>query len=359
MSIRLSFPIVVGGVVVLAAAAAYATLNQPESEAAQQATDDAYVQADLTAMAPQVAGVIAEVPVQDNQAVQAGQLLVRLDDRDLRVALDAAKAQVASAQASLEVLEAQIQRQNSEVQQVQANLSADEATLQLAQANRSRFTQMAQDGSGTEQARQQAEAQWQQASAARLRNQAAVASAQAQLGVLKAEHKRAQAALASAQAAQAGAELKLSYTLVKAPVAGVVAAHHARVGSYAQTGQPLLTLVPKDALYVEAHFRETQLARIQVGQAVSLRVDALPGVLLRAHVASLGPASGVSLSPLPAHNATGNFTKIVQRLPVRIELEPGQDVARQLRVGMSVRPQIETLAAPAKPTQPEKPAQPT
>ena len=334
--------------------AAYVTLGRAESEDSSQVTDDAYVQADLTAVAAQVSGVVAEVAVQDNQPVQAGQLLLRLDDRDLKVAQSMAQARVATAQAGLDALEAQIKRHRSDVQAAQAALSADSAQVALAQANRSRFANMAQDGSGTQQAQQQADAQWQVARANQQRNEAQLQAAQQQLGVLQAERERAQAALAGARAELSGADLRLSYARVIAPVAGVVAARTARLGGYLQVGQPAVTLVPDTGLYVEARYRETQLSRIREGQPVTLTVDALPGVTLQGHVASLAPASGVSLSATAARNATGNFTKIVQRLPVRIALDPGQDGLAQLRVGMSVQPEIDVTqvaqAAPAKST---------
>lgn len=162
---------------------------------------------------------------------------------------------------------------------------------------------------------------------------------------LRAELEKARSALLAAQAEKAAVDLKLSYASIVAPVSGVVAQRKARVGGYARMGEPLLTLVPVDAVYVEANFRETQLARVRVGQPVDITVDALPDVRFKGRVQSLGPASGVSFSPVPPHNATGNFTKIVQRLPVRIQLEPGQEGARQLRVGMSARPRVDVSTA--------------
>lgn len=172
-------------------------------------------------------------------------------------------------------------------------------------------------------------------------SQARLKSVQRQTGVLRAELERAKANLAHAEAARAAAELNLSYTHINAPIDGTVAQKGARVGAYVTIGKPLLTIVPLDAVYIDANYRETQLARVRVGQTVEIQVDALPDVLLRGHVESLGPASGVSFSPVPPHNATGNFTKIVQRLPVRIRIDPDQDAAQLLRVGMSVRPEID------------------
>jgi membrane fusion protein (multidrug efflux system) len=303
------------------------------------------VQADFTVIVPQVAGVMTQVHVADNQEVPAGALLVNIDDRDLRIAVDNARAHAASAQAAIDSLRAQITRQQSVIRQARATLAAAEANLKLAQANRERFTNLARDGSGTVQAQQQAQAQWDVQRAACERDLAGLHSAEQQTAILHADLEKARAALLAAQAEKAAADLNLSYAQVSAPVGGVVAQRKARVGGYARVGEPLLTLVPLEAVYVEANFRETQLAKVRVGQPVDITVDALPGIQLKGRVESLGPASGVSFSPLPPHNATGNFTKIVQRLPVRIALEPGQKDARRLRVGMSVRPNIDVEAS--------------
>lgn len=322
-------------------AAAIIILNRQEADAAEQSTDDAYIQADLTVVAPQVSGVIAHVDVAENESVAVGDSLVGIDESELRVALEAAKAQVAGANASVSSLKAQLVRQQNLIEQSRATVSADLAKITLADADRRRFEDLAKDGSGTVQAKQQADAHWEIERAAHIRDVAQLHSVEQQVAILHADLDKADAALKAAQARQAGAELNLSYARIKAPVAGVVAQRRARVGNYVHTGEALLTIVPLDALYVEANFRETQLARMRVGQEVSLSVDALPGIKLRGMVESLGPASGVSFSTIPPHNATGNFTKIVQRLPVRISLHAGQEALKQLRVGMSVHPQVQ------------------
>ncbi|RYE45590.1 MAG: HlyD family secretion protein [Hyphomicrobiales bacterium] len=329
----LRFRLAAGVATAAALAAAFFIINKPESGSSDQSTDDAYVQADFTVVAPQVAGVISRVAVEDHQTVLTGAPLVKIDDRALRIAVDAAKA-------NIDGLQAQLERQRSSIAQARAALAASSAGLKLAETNRSRFANLARDGSGTVQAQQQADAEWDIRRAARDRDLAGLRSNEQQVVVLRAE-------LDKARTAKANSELNLSYASVVAPVDGVVAQRKARVGGYARVGEPLLTLVPLDALYVEANFRETQLARVRIGQPVEILVDALPGVSLKGRVESLGPASGVSFSPVPPHNATGNFTKIVQRLPVRIQLEEGQQAARRLRVGMSVRPRINLDAARA------------
>ncbi|WP_275627535.1 HlyD family secretion protein [Pseudomonas sp. 273] len=344
MATNLRSRITVGVIAAATLVGAFLILNRSESSASEQSTDDAYVQADFTVIVPQVAGVITQVAVVDHQEVQAGAPLVSIDERDLSIAVDNAKAHVASAQAAIDSLQAQIARQRSIIEQAHAAVVATGANLKLAEANRSRFTNLARDGSGTVQAQQQAEAQWDIQRAAHERDRAGLHSAEQQTAILRADLEKARAALLAAQAEKAAADLNLSYARVTAPVGGIVAQRKARVGGYARVGEPLLTLVPLDAVYVEANFRETQLARVRVGQPVEIAVDALPGVQIKGRVQSLGPASGVSFSSVPPHNATGNFTKIVQRLPVRIHLEPGQEDVRQLRVGMSVRPVINVNA---------------
>ena len=338
--------LIAGGLAVAAIAAAAALLlTHQEADAATQDTDDAYVQADVTVVAPQVAGQIAKVLVEENQAVHAGQPLVQIDPRDLQVALQNARAQVAAAQANQANLQAQIDRQDSVTRGLQATLHADLATQTLAQANRNRYTNLAQDGSGSVQARQQADAQWQAAQASVERDHAALDANREQTTVLKTELDRAKASVEAAKAQQSAAELNLSYAAIQAPSEGVIAQRTARVGAIVNKGQPLLTIVPVQSAFIEAHYRETQLAHVQVGQAVTFTVDALPGITFKGHVASLGPASGASLAPLAAHNATGNFTKIVQRLPIRISIDPGQSAQSQLRIGMSVKPSISTRAS--------------
>lgn len=317
-------------------------LNRPESSASSQSTKDAYVQADFTFVAPQIAGKVDQIFVEENQQVKAGDLLATIDDRDFVVAVDAAKAQVSGANASVASLEARLAQQQNAIHQAQAAVAMDKAELVLARANHERYRNLAADGSGTVQAMQQAQSQLNIRLASQEKNQAGLKAAQQQVAILQAELEKAKAALAQAQAAQAAAELKLSYTRITAPVDGTVGQKSVRVGAFVNTGTPLLAIVPLDAVYIQANYRETQLAHIQIGQTVDIKVDALPGATLKGTVESLGPASGVSYSAIAPHNATGNFTKIVQRLPLRIRVDSGQPEANKLRVGMSVVPTIQT-----------------
>lgn len=333
---------IISVVLLAAAVAGVVYFNRPESSASTQSTEDAYVHADFTTVAPQVSGTVETVLIEDNQRVEKGDLLATLDDRDFVAAVNAAKAQVVSARASIASLQAHLSRQQTAIRQAQAAVAADEAALKLAHANQARYRNLANDGSGTVQARQQAEAQLSIQLARRDKSEAGLQAARQQVDVLKADLEKADATLAHAQASQAIAELKLSYTRITAPIAGTIGQKSVRIGAFVNTGKPLLAIVPLEAVYITANFRETQLAHVATGQVVNIEIDALPGESLAGTVQSLGPASGVSYSTIAPHNATGNFTKIVQRLPVRIRIDPDQPAAAKLRVGMSVTPHIRT-----------------
>lgn len=333
--------IISGLILVSVVGAGIYLLNRHQSDANRQSTDDAYVRADFTLVAPRVNGQIARVLVDDGETVQAGQLLAEIDDRDLRVAVQSAQAETGAAQAAIESLKATIKRNASTIQQAQAAVRSDEASIALAKANAERYRNLSTDGSGTRQEAQNADAQLQVHLAALDRDKAGVEAARQQTSILEADLKKAESSLERAKAAQAVAELNLSYTKIIAPIDGTVARRSVRKGAFVTTGAPLLALVPLDKVYIEANYRETQLARIRPGQAVAIRVDTLPGVVLSGSVASLSPASGASFAPVAPQNATGNFTKVIQRLPVRISINPGQVASKQLRVGMSVQPTIE------------------
>ena len=315
-------------------------LNQPESANATQSTDDAYIQADFTIVSPQIAGKISQVLVDDNDVVKQGDVIATLDDRDFVAAVNTAKAQVVSAQASIKSLQAKLLNQDAVIEQAQATVDANISTLKLAQFNLERYRNLAADGSGTVQARQEAEAQVSIQQANLRKNEAGLLAAKQNKMIQQADIDQAKAALQQAQSMLDVANLQLSYTQITAPIDGIVGKKSLRVGSYVNPGVSLLAVVPLDQVYVHANFRETQLANVKAGQAVNIEVDALPGKVFTGHVDSLAPASGVSYSAVAPHNATGNFTKIVQRLPVKIIIDAGQVDAAQLRVGMSVVPTI-------------------
>ncbi|MFY0477206.1 HlyD family secretion protein [Achromobacter marplatensis] len=325
-------------------------VNRPESASSLQSTNNAYVRADYTQVSPQVSGRIAQVLVEDNQRVTPGQLLAVIEDQDFSIAVAHARARVLNAQALIESLLAQQARQDSEIVRAQATVTADRASLRLAQADLARYRNLAADGSGTVQALQQAQAQAAIHAANLEKDRAAHQAALRQLDILRAELRKAQATLAQMKAEEASAELNLSYTRITAPIAGTVGQRALRVGAFIATGKPVAVIVPLDDVYIEAHYRETQLARVRPGQPVKIKVDALPGITLSGTVDSLAPASNASYAPLGPQNATGNFTKIVQRLTARIRLDAGQPDTAHLRVGMSVEPEIDvSVDAPGSP----------
>ncbi|MCW2318994.1 membrane fusion protein (multidrug efflux system) [Rhodoblastus acidophilus] len=342
MALKLGFPHIAGLCVALAVAGGFFILNRPDSASAAQATDDAYIAADVTQVAPQIAGRIDKVLVEDNQAVAAGAPLVEIDDREARIALAGARARLSGAEAALAGLAAQIEQQASQIRQAEATLDADAANLALAVADRARFANLARDGAGAKQAAQEAEARWRAQVARQQADFAALAAARKQTAVLEAARDRATADRDGAIAARDAAALNLSFARIAAPIAGVIAQKKARPGNYVRPGEPLFALAPLEKIYVAANFRETQLAHVRPGQKVDVTVDAYPGEVFKGEVESLGPASEVSFSPVPPHNATGNFTKIAQRLPVRIRILPDQKQGDRLKVGMSVHPSIAT-----------------
>ncbi len=309
-----------------------------------ETTNDAYVQADYTTVAPKVSGYIAEVLVQDNQHVKAGQILARIDDRDFRTALDQARAGVAGAAAAIRNLDAQTELQHSIIDQEKAAITATDASLKFAQQDFARYRDLMKDGFGTVQRAQQAEASLTEKSAQLVRDRAGVQAALSKVMVIDTDRARAEAALAHAQAEVHQAELNLSYTTITAPVDGTVGARSLRIGQLVQAGTQLMAVVPLHAVYVVANFKETQLTHVRDGQAVELKVDGFPGEKVIGHVDSLSPASGLEFALLPPDNATGNFTKIVQRIPVKVALQDGA-LAGMLRPGMSVETTIDTRPA--------------
>jgi len=305
-------------------------------------TDDAYVKADNTTIAPKVSGYIAAVLVGDNEPVKAGQVLARIDDRDYKVALEQAKADVAAAKAAVSTKRAALDAQQSVIEAARAALAVDQANHTFAEQDDKRYAHLATTGYGSVQNAQQAASRIAAAKASVARDEASLVTALKQVDVLKAELAQAQAALARSEAAQNQAELNLSYTDIVSPGDGVVGNRTLRVGQYVQAGTQLMSVVPVAQAYVVANYKETQLTDVRPGQPVEIEVDTFPGVAVRGHVDSIAPASGQEFALLPPDNATGNFTKIVQRIPVKIVLDPGSPLAGNLRPGMSVYPAIDT-----------------
>jgi membrane fusion protein (multidrug efflux system) len=308
-----------------------------------ESTDDAYVKADSTIIAPKVSGYIATVLVSDNEKMKAGQLLARIDDRDFRTALDQARADVAAAEASVRNLDAQLALQQPIIEQGSADVTAAEANLKFAKEERARYDELMKSGSGTIQRAQQTDAALRASNAQLQHAQSGLVAAQRKVDVLTTQRAQSVAQLEHARAVAEQASLNLSYTDITAPVDGTVGARSLRVGQYVQAGTQLMAVVPLDAVYVVANFKETQLTHVRAGQPAELRIDGFRGETLRGHVDSLSPASGLEFALLPPDNATGNFTKIVQRVPVKIVLDDNR-LAGLLRPGMSAVPTVDTKA---------------
>ena len=309
-----------------------------------ESTDDAFIAARQFAIAPKVSGYITAVPVTDNQHLAAGDVIARIDDRDYRNALAEAQAQVEAARASIENIDAQLDVQQAQIAANQAQVVQAKAALVFAQQQADRYEALARTGYGTVQDAQQYESQLSEQQAVLDTAQANLNLAGRQLEALRAQRNSAEASLAQYQAERDQARLNLSYTIVTAAQPGRVVNLSAAVGELAQPGTNLAMFVP-DKIWVDANFKETQLDAIRPGQPVTLEIDAYPERTIRGHVASVQPGSGTAFSLLPAENATGNYVKIVQRVPVKLIIEdPPTDVA--LGPGMSVVPTVRVDPAP-------------
>ena len=307
----------------------------------RQSTNDAYVTADYTVVAPKVAGFITQVLVEDNQQVKAGQVLAQIDDRDFQAALAAADAQLLMSRAQYQNARATLERQASLIAQAQATVAADEAALAFANHELTRHTRLAEQGAGTVQNAQQARSRVDQAQARLANTRAALAAARKQVDILTAQVEAAQGGLKHAEAALDRARLDLSYTQIVAPIDGMVGERAVRVGAYVNPGARLLSVVPLAQAYVVGNFQETQLTHVQPGQAVLVSVDTFAGEQLRGHVQSVAPATGLTFAAVKPDNATGNFTKVVQRIPVKLTFSADNPLHGRIRPGMSVTATID------------------
>ena len=306
-------------------------------------TDNAYVQADISPIAPQIDGFIAKVEVGDNQVVKAGDVLVRIDDPDFVARRDRADAAVATAKANIVTLNSQIGYQQSRVDQAEAQLEAANAEQRRAQQQFDRYAKLVTDKVISHQEYDDTEATLTKGKADVIRSAAAIKAEQAQLVVIQAERNEAEQKLNEAEAEARLPAQDLAKTVIRAPFDGVVGNRNVRVGNYVHAGNQLLSMVPNE-VYIVANYKETQLTHMKVGQKVEIDVDAYPGVPIEGEVESFAPASGALFSLLPPENATGNFTKIVQRLPVRIKV-PAQTVLQGLlRPGLSVEATVNTAS---------------
>ncbi|WP_425442848.1 HlyD family secretion protein [Sphingomonas spermidinifaciens] len=311
----------------------------------QQSTTDAYVQADSVTVAPKISGYVEEVMVAENQSVKAGDPLVRIDARDYDAQARQSEAQIAVAQANARGVEAQIAEQQAAITRARADLAAAETDAAFARSEVARYAPLAETGAETRERVSTLRNQAQQASARVVAARAALAAAERRVGTLRAQVAQALAQGEGARAQLAAAQTNVGATLIRASIAGRIGDKTVRVGQFVQGGTRLMSVVPTTDLYIEANFKETQLGLMRVGQPVKIEVDALPGVEIPGRVASIAPGTGAQFSVLPPQNATGNFTKIVQRIPVRIALNPGPATRALLVPGMSVEVSVDTRSA--------------
>jgi membrane fusion protein, multidrug efflux system len=304
-------------------------------------TADAYVMVHYTTIAPRISGQVATVPVDDNEPVKAGQVLATLDPHDTEAALASAEAAVARDRSQVDETSATVSRQPSIIKEQEATVASARARLIFAQDNARRYGNLAVTGAGTMQEHQQADSTLEQAQASLDGAEASLDAARRQLDVLKAQRSAAEAVVKADEAQLEQAKLNLSYTQIRAPIDGMVGERSVQVGNYVGPGTTLMTVVPLDEVYIEANYREVDLLHVRSGQPVTIHVDAYD-IDLQGRVDSVPPASGATFAPIAPNNATGNFTKIVQRLPVKIVVTPRQPLAKLLRVGLSVETTIHT-----------------
>jgi membrane fusion protein (multidrug efflux system) len=304
-------------------------------------TDDAYVMAHYATIAPRISGQVATVPVDDNYVVKTGQVLTTLDPRDNETAVASAEAAVARAKSQFDEISANVSRQPSIIAEQQAAVVSARAKLAFAQADARRYGNLATSGAGTMREHQEADSSLTQGQASLDGAEASLEAARRQLDVLKAQRSAVEAALKSDEAKLEQAKLNLSYTQIKAPIDGMVGQRSVQVGNYVAPGTTLMTVVPLDQVYIVANYLEVDLLHVRSGQPVTIHLDAYD-IDLKGTVDGVPPASGAAFAPIAPNNATGNFTKIVQRLPVKIVVTPGQPLAKLLRVGLSVETTIHT-----------------
>lgn len=309
-----------------------------------ESTDDAYVGGNVTAISPHVAGFVSAILVADNEHVRAGQLIIRLDQRDVQAAFDRAQAVVQERVATLASLYARVALQQLAIRQAAADLTAKTARVTFTNEDARRYASLAQTSAGSRQQAERTLTADQEAQSAVLSSQVGLEAARQQLAVLDTEIVEARAAVAQAQADLQTARLNIGYTEIRSPVDGYIGNRAAQVGAYATTGAYLISVIPAHDLWVDANFKEDQLARITPGQPATAVADAVPGHVFHGHVLSLAPGTGAIFSVIPPENATGNFTKIVQRVPVRIQLDADDAALGTLRPGLSTTVSVDVRA---------------
>ena len=310
-----------------------------------EGTNDAYIRADAVTVSPKISGYVEQVFVADNQDVKAGQPLVRIDPRDYKAQTSQYQAQIDVARANADNVRAQIREQDAAIAQARAQLAASEADAHFAAGEVRRYTPLAESGAETREKLTTLRNQATQAANQAAAQRAALDSAERRIGALQAQIRQAEAQGETAEAQLSAANVNLGSTIVRASVDGRVGDKSVRVGQFVQSGTRMMSVVPLAKIYVTANFKETQIGLMRPGQPATIEVDSLPGVALKGHVDSVSPGTGAEFSLLPPQNATGNFTKIVQRVPIRIAIDAGADARKVLVPGLSVTVKVDTIAA--------------
>ena len=307
-----------------------------------QTTNDAYIKADLTRLSSRVSGEVLTVAVDDFQRVKAGDLLVQIDPADYQAQVSLAEAGVVGAQAAFDNLANQIELQYATIAQAEAQQVSALAQEVETREEQERQQSLTQTEAGTRQKLEQAVAAYARAQADVKASRALIAAQRHQIEVLNGTRKQRAADIEAAKATLASAKLKLGYTKITAPFDGVVGDRQVQPNDYVNIGTNLINVVPLPDVYIIANYKETQLTRVRPGQSVDVTVDSFPSGRLHGRVERISPASGSQFALLPPDNATGNFTKVVQRIPVRIQLDRGQPLLERLLPGMSVVTEIHT-----------------
>ena len=315
----------------------------------RQTTDDAYLRSDITPLSAKIEGYIRRVPVNDFQQVKEGDLLIEIEDDDYRARLEQAEAELAGADAAIENLKSRKALQHSQIAEAQDAISATQADVDRTHKEAVRQQTLLATTFGTPQRVEQAVAEEKRFAANLARNEAALGAAQRQMAVLDTEEHQLRAAAKAKQAEFDLAKIELGYTRIAAPIDGMVSERGVRAGQYVRDGTQVISVVPLRNVWVVANYKETQLTNVKIGQRAEITIDTFPGVVVTGRVDSVSPASGSQFTLLPPDNATGNFTKVVQRIPVKITLDQGRPLEGQLRPGMSVIASIRTDTGPETP----------
>jgi len=308
----------------------------------RQTTDDAYLRSDITPLSAKIEGYIRRVPVNDFQQVKQGDLLIEIEEDDYRARLEQAEAELAGAEAAIANLKSRKALQHTQIAEAQDAINATMADVDRTHKEAVRQRALLASTFGTPQKVEQAVAEEKRFEANLARGEAALAAAQRQMAVLDTEEGQLRAAAKAKRAASDLAKIELGYTRIMAPIDGMVSERGVRAGQYVHDGTQVISVVPLRNVWVVANYKETQLTHVKIGQRAEITIDTFPGVVVTGRVDSISPASGSQFTLLPPDNATGNFTKVVQRIPVKITLDPGHSLEGQLRPGMSVIATIRT-----------------